>query len=124
MDEREERKNDMDNIHASRACTDYKRRPQFGNKQYSASHKSSQYPKSQFKPKQYSTYRSEQPVKMECWKCMAQKRPYNHDIARCDYISRAELRTLVRSCRVETGEEEDDSLDYNMDELHIDEQQE
>ena len=111
-------------IRASRAYTEYRRRPQSSSKQYPNMQKSSQYPKPQYNSRQYSNYRNQgsDTSKSECWKCMAHKRPYNHDIARCDYVSRAELRNLVRSCRVEMGD--DEILEDNMEELHLDDSQE
>ena len=57
-------------------------------------------PKSQYTTKPKSQYRPQQGHQQgpTCRLCKAEGRPYSHNLVDCDHITRAERRSLVRSC--------------------------
>lgn len=56
----------------------------------------------------------------ECRICKAEGRTYyGHDIGECDYLSRAEKRTLIQSFRVEM-EDAEEPLVEPLDDVHLD----
>lgn len=84
------------------------------------------------KPRQKQTYPSRQtlsnkfssqkrkPPSKECRICKAEGRTYyGHDIGGCDYLSRADKRTLIHSSRVEL-ESAEEPLVEAMEEVHLD----
>jgi hypothetical protein len=116
-----------DEIRASRAYVpDYSRRNQSSD--YSRRNQSSKWqrPTPPYKPNTSRNATKPFPnrSKLECRVCKAEGRAYsNHNMANCDYVSKAERRDLVKSFRVEADDNLQDELEYladEADELHLD----
>lgn len=92
-----------------------------------------QYKRTDTRPKQYTKFTAKIPQtqspKKECRICKSEGRRYiGHSLADCDYVSKAEKRSMIQSFRVSTADDDqhpsddDENVGQALDELSLSEE--
>lgn len=119
----------LEEIRSKRIECSYTSRGKPRNQQYRGAYQSRSNGRNQYQTRNndrghYQAQRTSDIKKQPyCRVCKAEGRPANHSLGSCDYISRAEKREMVHSCRVEVDdqfEHEEDTIADDFEPLTLD----